>query len=413
MKLSALIAPDRPAADVEITGLAADSRAVRPGYLFAALKGVAADGRDFIPEALKAGAAAVLAAPDAGPLPVAHIADANPRRRLAEIAARFYPGQPDTLVAVTGTNGKSSTVEFLRQIWAAAGRPAASLGTLGVRVGDDIADLGHTTPDPIAVHAALDRLAATGCDCAAMEASSHGLAQHRLDGVRLAAAGFSNLTQDHLDYHASFEDYFAAKARLFTELLPAGAPAVVNVDTQWGGRVAEAARAAGHDVRAIGWRGGPLKITEITPRAHSQTLDLRLEGEEIRLDLPLVGEFQALNALLAAGLALATGVDRPAVLGALTQLQGVPGRLQLAGATPQGAPVFIDYAHTPDGVDKLIRAVRPHTQGRVVIVLGCGGDRDPGKRPLMGAAAARLADAVIVTDDNPRSEDPAAIRAAV
>lgn len=413
MKLSALLAQDATEHDPEVTGLTADSRAVEPGFVFAALPGVKADGRAFILQAVAAGAAAVLTTPDASVTGAVHIADPNPRRRLAECAARFWPGRPECLVAVTGTNGKSSTVEFLRQIWASTGRRAATIGTLGVSDGSVRTALGLTTPDPIALHQTLSALAAEGVEHVAMEASSHGLVQHRLDGARLAAAGFTNLTQDHLDYHESFEAYFAAKMRLFAELLPADAPAVVNPDGDWGRRAADMARAAGRQVVEAGWRGGDVKLCELTPRTTSQIMRLDWAGEDVTLELPLVGEFQALNALVAAALAEATGTPREQALAALSGLRGVRGRLELAGETANGAPAFVDYAHTPDGLDKLLRALRPHTQGRIVLVFGAGGDRDPSKRTPMGAVAARLADIAILTDDNPRSEDPVAIRAAV
>jgi len=411
MKLSDLAGSEYTGGDVEIVGLTADSRAVKPGYLFAALKGVASDGRDYIPQALAAGAAAILSETGLGDQPVPVVEDDEPRRRLAQIAARFTPRQPDVVVAVTGTNGKSSTVDFLRQIWAAAGMNGASLGTLGVTTPTGYRPLHHTTPDPVAIHHTLDAIAGEGVSHVALEASSHGLAQHRLDAVHVSVVGFTNLTQDHLDYHPDFEDYFAAKMRLFRELAQPGAPAIINSDGEWGARVVSLAREQGLDVRTFGWSGDQLKLIEVWPLVAGQRLDIAFAGQNMRLELPLVGEFQALNALGAAGLALATGVSADIVFDALGKLEGVPGRLQLAGQTPGGSPVFVDFAHTPDGLDKLLRALRPHTKGRIVVVFGAGGDRDPSKRPLMGEAAARLADVVIVTDDNPRSEKPAAIRA--
>jgi UDP-N-acetylmuramoyl-L-alanyl-D-glutamate--2,6-diaminopimelate ligase len=414
MKLGKLAGGDVSGADLEITGLAADSRDVGPGFLFAALRGVKSDGRDFIPDALARGAVAVLAEPglpDDLAAPV--IADPNPRRRLAEMAGTFYPRQPKTVVAVTGTNGKSSTVDFLRQIWSAAGFKSAAIGTLGVTTDEGRTPLAHTTPDPVAIHAALDRLARAKITHVALEASSHGLAQHRLDAVKIRGAAFTNLTQDHFDYHADFEDYFAAKMRLFSELAAPGCPVAINPDGEWGARVVEAAKAAGLDVRTFGWSGEALKLVELWPRAASQRLEVKLAGRDMRIELPLAGEFQALNALGAATLAIATGVAPEVALGALTKLTGVPGRLELAAETREGAPIFIDYAHTPDGLDKLLRAVRPHTRGRIILVFGCGGDRDPKKRAPMGEIAEKLADVVFVTDDNPRSEDPAQIRAAI
>lgn len=418
VRLSDLVGPTEGAPDPQITGITADSRLVEPGFLFAALPGVKVDGRIYIPSALERGAAAILSAPSEAVSSeavsgAAHIVDANPRVRLAHVSARFYPRQPATIVAVTGTNGKSSTVEFLRQIWAQAGLRAASLGTLGARVDDDVIDLGHTTPDPVAIHATLDDLAGRGVTHLAMEASSHGLAQHRLDAVRLAAVGFTNLTQDHLDYHPTFEDYRDAKIRLFSALAPAGAPAMINVDGAYADAFLAAAQDADLQITRLGWKGRDIKLLDITPRMASQTLGLLLDGEETKIEIPLVGEFQSHNALMAYALACATGVDAPVARRALGGLQGVPGRLQQVGATPDKAPVFVDYAHTPDGIEQLLKALRPHTQGRLIIVFGCGGDRDPTKRAPMGAAAATLADIAIVTDDNPRSEDPATIRAAI
>ena len=413
-KLSDLVSTGAPSGrDVDIVGITADSRAVRCGFLFAALKGVNVDGARFIPAALEAGAVAVLAEPGADTGEAIHIADENPRKALAGIAARFYGAQPQHMVAVTGTNGKSSTVEFLRQIWADAGRSAAAFGTLGVRVGDETTPLAHTTPDPVGVHANLRALADAGVEWAAMEASSHGLEQHRVDAVALEAVGFSNLTQDHLDYHPTFEDYFAAKLRLFDELAPVDAPAVINVDSDYGRRVAEVCRRRGMPVSEVGWNGEAIKIVEVTARPNGLGLDLRLHGVRHKVELPLVGEFQTLNAVLAAGLALATGCEESQVIAAMGALTGVRGRLELVGSTQAGAPVLVDYAHTPDGLDKLLRALRPHTVGALHLVFGCGGDRDSAKRSIMGDIAHRLADSVIVTDDNPRSEDPKRIREAI
>jgi len=406
----AVVPPD--AADLVVTGLALDSRQVRPGDLFAALPGVKADGRQFIPAAEDAGAVAVLAPPGT-PTRVPLVAAQDPRVALAVMAARFHPRQPPHIHAITGTNGKSSSVEFLRQLWAASGLDAAALGTLGVTRASGRVDVGFTTPDAIALHRSLDALAAEGVTHLAMEASSHGLKQRRMDAVRLAVVGFTNLTQDHLDYHPTFEDYFDSKARLFTELAPAGAPAVVNVDGAWGAKMAERAKAAGLDVVTLGWRGSDLKIEEITPRPASQLLRFAWRGQAHEADLPLIGEFQAANALGAAAMAIVGGAPEAAVFEAINRLAGVPGRLETAAVTPAGCPVLVDYAHTPDGLDKLLRAARPHTQGRVLIVFGAGGDRDPTKRKAMGETAARLADKVFVTDDNPRSEDPAAIRRAI
>ncbi len=398
---------------VDITGLTADSRAVRPGYLFAALPGTRTDGRRYIEEALAKGAAAVLAPAGTPPLRVPLIQSAQPRRALALMAARFYPGQPETVVAVTGTNGKSSTVEFLRQIWVHAGFHAACLGTLGVTTDAGVRSLHHTTPDPVSLHRELHQLAQAGVDYLALEASSHGLVQNRLDGVRISQIGFTNLSQDHFDYHDGFESYFEAKARLFEALAPPGSAAAVMADGAYGKRMAARARARGLAVMEMGWEGTDIRLLEVRPQAQSQHLDLSIAGTLHSVELPLAGEFQALNAVLALGLALQGGVPLTQALEALGKLQGVRGRLQAAGTTATGAPVFVDFAHTKDGLDKLLRALRPHTKGRIHLVFGCGGDRDPLKRPQMGAIAAQLADRVIVTDDNPRHEDPALIRQAV
>jgi len=414
VKLSELISPEQlTGPDTEITGLTLDSRAVEPGFLFAALPGLHVNGRDFIPQAIKAGAAAVLTEPDVDTGNVRAIRDADPAARFATIAARFYPRQPDVIAAVTGTNGKSSTVDFLRQIWRRAGIDGASLGTLGVARGEDWVETGYTTPDAAAVHKALNELADDNCTHLAMEASSHGLKQKRIDGVRVTLTGFTNLTQDHLDYHPDFKDYFSSKLKLFLELAPGGSPAIINVDSEWGEQVAAKCTARGLDVVQVGWRGSDWRIREITPKAASQQVTLEVLGNTKRIELPLVGEFQVANAVSAAAMAVQSGVSEDAALAAIGKLEGVPGRLELAARTIDGCPVLVDFAHTPDGLDKLIRAVRPHTRGRVVIVFGCGGDRDPTKRKSMGEIAVNLADQVFVTDDNPRSEDAAIIRAKI
>ncbi len=414
MMLSALIAPQKLAGlDVKITSLTADSRAVCAGSLFAALPGTQADGRDFIESALENGASAILSLPGLAAMPVPYIAHKKPRQLYAQIAARLYAGQPETMVAMTGTNGKSSTIEFLRQIWDYAGLNAACFGTLGVTKKNGVLPLKHTTPDAVALHQTLQELARSGITHAGMEASSHGLQQYRLDGVKLAAVGFTNLSQDHFDYHNTMEEYFTAKSRLFTELAPKNIPAVMNVDGEYGQRMADLAEASGLDVMRVGWSGGDIRIAELTPRASSQILELVWGDKRIKLVLPLAGEFQVLNAVSALGLAVKTGVPQDVALAALAHLEGVAGRMELAGRTKMGAPVFVDFAHTPDGLEKLLRGVRPHTMGRIIVVFGCGGDRDPDKRPKMGRIADKLADMVIVTDDNPRTEIPAEIRKAV
>ena len=399
--------------DTVVTGLAVDSRAVKPGDLFAALPGTVVDGRKFIPQAKSNGAVAVLSTPDADTAGLPLIASDNPRLDYARAAKRFYPHQPQTVVAVTGTNGKSSTVEFLRQIWAHAGHEAACFGTLGVRTSDGLEPMSHTTPDALTLHKTLQDLHARGVTHVAMEASSHGLDQHRMDEVTLTTAGFTNLTQDHYDYHDSPEAYFEAKARLFRDLLDTGSEAAIMVD--------DAAGRAMYDVcldeklypRATGWSGEDIRIVEIMPRSASQTLTLMVFGQRHVVELPLAAEFQALNAVTALALAMSSGVDAPTALDALTRLQGVSGRLEIAGLTRDGAPVFVDFAHTEDGLKKLLKSIRPHVEGELHVVFGCGGDRDPDKRPKMGAAACRFADHVIVTDDNPRTENASAIRQAV
>ncbi|MBW4091041.1 MAG: UDP-N-acetylmuramoyl-L-alanyl-D-glutamate--2,6-diaminopimelate ligase [Proteobacteria bacterium] len=408
---------------LDFAGVTADSRQVAPGFLFAALPGGRADGRSFIAEAVARGAVAVLAPPGtAWPEGVPSrplIEDPAPRRRLAEFAARFAGPQPRCIAAVTGTNGKTSTVSFLRQIWAAGGQAAASLGTLGLEVEGaaspmPAAGASLTTPDPVALADMLARLARAGIAQVAIEASSHGLAQFRLDGVRLAAAGFTNLTRDHLDYHGTEDTYRAAKLRLFAELLPAGAPAVVNADMDQASLAALGAIAAARrlDLRTVGEAGTTLRLCAARPRPDGQDIEvMRPDGTRRALPLALPGRFQAENALLAAALAEALGETD--ALARLPGLHGVRGRLELAAKLPGGAAAYVDYAHTPDALARLLGALRPHAAGRLIVVFGAGGDRDRGKRPLMGAAAAEGADTVIVTDDNPRSEDPAAIRAAI
>ena len=402
------------AADPEIAGVTADSRQVRPGFLFAALPGARTDGRSFIPAALASGAAAVLAPDDVSSLaaPVVHAPDL--RRAYALAAAAFYGAQPRTCVAVTGTNGKTSVAVFCRQIFAALGHKAASMGTLGVQLEDQsLTGPGLTTPDAADVARWLADLAGRGVTHLALEASSHGVEQRRLDGVRLTASAFTNLSQDHLDYHGTMGAYRAAKLRLFEALTPRGGAAVLNADSEGVEVFAAAALAAGQRVITVGEGGVDLRLVARTPHAGGQGLRIAVDGRTIDVNLPLVGAFQAANALVAAGLCIACGEPPDAVLAALETLAGAPGRLQRVGAGPRGGEAYVDFAHTPDGLSTVLAALRPHTRGRLIAVIGAGGDRDRGKRPLMGAAAVRLADLVFVTDDNPRSEDPAAIRAAI
>ncbi len=414
MMLSDLVKPhsfDGP--DVLIDNLSCDSRTIKPNGLFAALPGTVTDGRKFIEAAIENGAAAIMSESEPDGINIPFVEHENPRLFYGELASRLYAGQPKTLVAMTGTNGKSSTVEFLRQIWSFAGLNAACFGTLGIQSPKGYEPLTHTTPDAVALHKTLSKLVKEGVTHAAMEASSHGLKQFRMEYTKLSAAGFSNLTQDHFDYHPDMEDYFNAKARLFLELTPEAAPVVINVNDEYGQRLSGLCKDRGQDVLRIGWSGEDIRIDEVMPRAASQIVDLVVFGERQRIELPLVGEFQVLNAVAALALAIVTGVKQETAVEALSGLHGVAGRLEAAGKTRDGAPILIDFAHTEDGLDKLLRSIRPHTMGDIIIVFGCGGDRDPDKRPKMGAMAAKLADHVIVTDDNPRSENAAAIRKAV
>ncbi len=418
--LAALVGRDgrieRGRDDTVIEGLTADSRAVKPGWLFAALQGTRTDGACFIGDALARGAAAVLtgeAVAVEAPGDVAVIRAAEPRRLLALMAARFFARQPQTVVAVTGTNGKTSVVSFVRQMWAALGFQAASLGTVGLVTpkGEHRAD--HTTPDPVHLQALMAELAHDGVTHLALEASSHGLAQCRLDGLRLAAGAFTNLSRDHLDYHPSPQAYFAAKARLIEALLPPGAAAVLNADSEDAMRLELPARGRDLRVFTVGRKGRDLVLMRQSRQAMGQDLAIAGRSGEHHVHLPLVGDFQASNALVAAGLVIASGGDEAAALKALEDLKGAKGRLELVATTQAGASIFVDYAHTPDALATALKALRPYTEKRLVVVFGAGGDRDRGKRPQMGAVAAELADRAIVTDDNPRSEDPASIRAAI
>lgn len=399
--------------DPWITGVTADSRKVQPGFLFAAIPGATADGREFVAAAVAAGASAVLAeAPVAASVPVIEVADV--RRAYALAAAAFWGAQPQVCVAVTGTNGKSSVVTFCRQIFAALGRASASMGTLGVQADDvQIASAGLTTPDAGDVAALLADLASRGVTHLALEASSHGIEQRRLDGVSLTASGFLNLTQDHLDYHGSMEAYRAAKLRLFETLTPRGRTAVLNADSDAYPAFAAASEAAGLAIFSVGAMGESLTLAGRCLDDGGQRLKLRAEGRPFEVRLPLAGAFQASNALVAAGLCIAAGEATEPVLAALEHIEGAPGRLQRVGSGKKGGEAYVDYAHTPDGLRTVLLALRPHAKGRLILVFGAGGDRDRGKRPQMGAIAAELADIAIVTDDNPRSEIPAAIRAEI
>ena len=405
----------------EITGLSVNSHDTKPGHLFAALPGARMHGGEFIPYALRMGAVAVLtdaeglarAEAEIGPLTVPVILADQPRRALAVAASRWHGAQPEVMVAVTGTNGKTSVASFTRQIWEALGERAVNFGTTGVE-GAVSAPLRHTTPEPITLHELLAELTIEGVTHAAMEASSHGLDQFRLDGVHLDAAGFTNVTRDHLDYHADFESYFAAKLGLFERVLPRGGAAVINMDDPHGARVRHVAKARGQRVIAVGRAEGcELRLIGQRFDASGQDLLFAWGGRSHKARLDLIGGFQAHNALVAAGLAIGSGSDAAHVIAALPGLRTVRGRMERAATRVNGAAVFVDYAHTPDALTTALTALRPHVMGRLLVVFGAGGDRDKGKRPLMGVAAAAAADVVFVTDDNPRTEDPAAIRAAV
>src|SRR5690625_1813075 len=417
-------APDPQA---EITGIAVDSRKVRPGFLFVAVPGYRLDGAEFVQYAIRQGATAVLATADGvelarrtmgglsvDELPVPFFVASNIRAELARLAAVFERRQPEIMVGVTGTNGKTSVASFTRQIWEALGLRAASIGTIGVQGEGFSEPLSVTTPEPLELHALLARLAEKGCTHAAMEASSHGLAQHRVDGVRFRAAGFTNLTRDHMDYHADAEEYLAAKLRLFGEVLPPDGVAVLNADDPVFDRVRTLCASRGIRVLSAGRAPeAELQLAETRFHAEGQEVVLNYQGREHRVDLGLIGAFQAENVALAAGLVLATGGEAGALFAALPKLKGVPGRMQRAGQRENGASVYVDYAHTPAALETAISALRPHCAGRLITVFGAGGERDPGKRPLMGEVVARLADGAIITDDNPRGEDPEAIREAV
>jgi UDP-N-acetylmuramoyl-L-alanyl-D-glutamate--2,6-diaminopimelate ligase len=418
-RLSDIIAEDAElpagAGGVTITGLTADSRQVELGMLFAALPGTKVDGARFVPQAVAAGAVAVLAGPQpiepAPNVPVARAGD--PHRALARAAARFYAAQPATIVAVTGTNGKTSVAVFVRQLWERAGLAAASLGTIGLVAPGGARPGNLTTPDPVALHVLLAELAGNGVTHLALEASSHGLEQRRLDGVHISAAAFTNLSRDHLDYHPDLNAYFAAKRRLFDTLLPDGGSVVIDAAEPYAAEIAAVARRRGLPLLTVGEGGEALRLLAAERTPEGARLTVEATGERFEVALPLVGRFQTSNALIAAGLVVATGMAPADALAGLEHLKGASGRLERVGTHPSGAQVYVDYAHTPEALANVLEALRPHVGGRLVVVFGAGGDRDPGKRPLMGEAARCHADRVIVTDDNPRSEDPAEIRRAI
>ena len=399
--------------DSEVSGFAIDHREVERGSIFGAFKGAVFNGEDFVGEAVGRGAVAVVARPEALVTAVPLLADPEPRRLFADLAAKFYAPFPETVVAVTGTNGKTSTVEMTRQIWRMSGHRSASIGTLGVTTSDDQVKTGLTTPDIVTFLNNMAGLKRMGISHVAYEASSHGLDQHRAEGVPLKAAAFTNFSRDHLDYHPSMDAYFEAKMRLFDELLPADGTAVVWTDDPRSAEVIERVRRRGVALMSVGRMGEAIRLVEQAPTALGQNLVIRFGEGSYRLALPLIGAYQAANVLVAAGLAMATGSSFESVFSAMQRLSPVRGRLERAVISRAGAPVYVDYAHTADALEAAIAALRPHVSNRLITVFGAGGDRDQGKRPEMGAVAARLSDVVIVTDDNPRGEDPAKIRADV
>ncbi len=420
MKLASLAATSgialAEAGDAEVTGFAIDHRKVAPGTVFGAFRGARVNGEDFTPAAVEAGAVAVVARPEAPVKGAVHIADAEPRRAFARLAAAFFTPVPRVIVAVTGTNGKTSIVEMTRQLWRMGGEHSASIGTLGVTTSDESISTGFTTPDIVTFLSNMSGLACEGVTHVAYEASSHGLDQFRNEGVPVAAGAFTNFTRDHLDYHGTMEAYFAAKMRLFDEVLQPGSAAVIwhgEDDSEWTRRAIEHAHKRSLHVLTVGEQGEFIRLLARTPTQLGQTLDIEHEGARHNINLPLIGAYQVANALVSCGLAIATGSPAGQVLDSANRLQPVRGRLERAAITAKGAPIYVDYAHTPDAMEAAIAALRPHVEGRLITVFGAGGDRDKGKRAPMGAAAAAGSDVVIVTDDNPRGEEPSSIRASV
>ncbi|GGE13772.1 UDP-N-acetylmuramoyl-L-alanyl-D-glutamate--2,6-diaminopimelate ligase [Polymorphobacter glacialis] len=396
-----------------VTGFALDHRKVAPGTIFGAFRGARVNGEDYIPQAIANGAIAIVTRAGVPVTGAQAITADEPRAVFAHLAARYFAPFPSTVVAITGTNGKTSTAELTRQLWHQAGHVAASIGTLGVTTAHDQVSTGLTTPDVVTFLANMAGLQREGVTHASFEASSHGLDQFRTEGLPVAAAAFTNLSRDHLDYHSTMEAYFAAKLRLFTEVVDPAGTAVIWADDEWSDLVIAACQERHLRTYTVGTRGEGLKLLSRTPTMLGQTLRLTAGGSEITVNLPLIGAYQAANALLAAGLVIAVGGDVATTISNLSRLQPVRGRLERAVIARSGAAVYVDYAHTPDALEAAAAALRPHTKGRLILVFGAGGDRDQGKRPLMGQAAANIADYVIVTDDNPRSEDPATIRAAI
>ncbi len=410
MRLGALTGGSETAT---VTGFAIDHRKVAPGTVFGAFRGARVNGEDYIADAVRSGAVAVVACPEARVEGAVHLADDNPRERFARLAAQFFAPFPETAVAVTGTNGKTSTVEMTRQLWRMAGHHAASIGTLGVTTADERTTTGLTTPDVVTFLSNVAGLAREGVTHLAFEASSHGLTQYRTEGLPVAAAAFTNLGRDHLDYHGDMGAYLTAKLRLFAEVLAPDGAAVVWTDDAEAGRVIDLARCRGNRLVTVGARGATLRLVGRDPTLLGQGLEIEAGGLTHRVNLPLIGAYQAANALVAAGLVIATGGDTAETLRALARLQPVRGRLERATIARSGAPVYVDYAHTPDALEAAIAALKPHAGGRLIVVFGAGGDRDPGKRATMGQVAVNQADLAIVTDDNPRTEDPAALRRAI
>ncbi len=410
MRLGALIHNDDPTL---VTGFAIDNRKVATGNVFGAFRGAVSNGEDFIPDAIANGAIAIVAAPEIEIEGAAHIRSLTPRLAFAQIASPFYQPYPETVVAVTGTNGKTSTVELTRQLWRMAGQSSASIGTLGITTPDERTITGLTTPDIVTFLSNMAGLEREGVSHVAYEASSHGLHQYRCEGPRVAAGAFTNLSRDHLDYHGDMANYLTAKLRLFSEVIADDGAGIVWTDDDYSARFIDLARERGLKLVTVGERGDTLRLAAREATSLGQTLTIEAQGALHKVVLPLIGAYQAANALVAAGLVIATGGDVSSTLSAMARLQPVRGRLERAAISRAGAPIYVDYAHTPDALQAVIAALRPHAKGRIVLVFGAGGDRDAGKRPEMGRVAEKFADHVIVTDDNPRTEMPASIRAAI
>ncbi|MBL4802956.1 MAG: UDP-N-acetylmuramoyl-L-alanyl-D-glutamate--2,6-diaminopimelate ligase [Emcibacter sp.] len=415
MKLSSLLQDKAIGRDVDITGLTADSRAVKTGFLFAALPGTQVDGAKYIQAAIKAGAVAILCRPDAiqDNDDIVWISDLIPARLFAHIVSRYFDRQPDVIAAVTGTNGKTSVASFTRQIWEYMGYKAGMVGTLGISAPGIDRQTGMTTPDPVTLQSALSELCDAGVDHVVFEASSHGLAQYRLDGTHVSVAAFTNLTREHFDYHGNQENYYYAKARLFGEVMKPGSVAVLNADSPAVMEVADICWARAIEVISVGHHRGDIRLLRQRVSELGQEITINYKSEIYDLTLPLIGDFQAMNALMAVGLVIGSGGDVKLAFKALSYLKAVPGRMEQAGRHASGARVYVDYAHTPDALEVVLKAIRPHAKGKLSVVFGCGGDRDTGKRKIMGGLAAQYADRVYVTDDNPRSEDAAVIRSQV